>query len=314
MADEIKKVGITSGAGREVKATKVSAKFIRVRSSGAAVFEVNYSDNSKKTKESSRDEMLGALKKILETPSLLNNQHMFINGNNFSQIVGAYQKTGHLGDELTQLFTQKKEELRSRLRELAAPPEVKKLNENPGGTLIGIGVTLATKIDTPTKVSVLETLDYSSMKPEDAEREVKAIFTNNSEGYDKFKAFNDLLPNIRYALNQPNLTLAEVKQFYNNTKGTSQQAYNRLREALQRAVSNNLKSPKASVDPLVTFFKGEQGQELLRKPGEIFTMTIAHLFAQSRKENVSPEHITNSVKIYLATAKALATKIREAKS
>jgi hypothetical protein len=53
---------------------------------------------------------------------------------------------------------------------------------------------------------------------------------------------------------------------------------------------------------------------VLKKPGEIFMMTIAHLFAQSRKEQVKAEHITGAVKIYLATAKALADQIQAKKS
>ena len=319
MTDEIEKnptTRPTSAEGDKAKAKKVSSAEFRgvSRKNGAAVFEVTYSDGTVKRKESPKDEMLPALKQIIENPKLLNNKNMFINGSNFARIVNAYKKAGHLGDELIRLFSEKEDALRNRLRALAAPPTTKKSGENPGRTSIGMDVATETKTETPTQTSEIKVLDYSSKRSEEAEREVKAIFTDNSEGYDKVRAFNDLLPNIRYVLNKPNLNLADLKQLYSNTKGTTQQAYNKLRDALQTAVSKKLQNQKGTTDPLTTFFKSDQGQDVLKKPGEIFMITIAHLFAQSRKEHVKAEHITGAVKIYLATAKALAEEIRAKKS
>lgn len=318
MTDEIGKnttTRPTSAAGDKAKATRVSAEFKGVsRKNGAAVFEVTYSDRTVKRKESPKDETLAKLRQILENPSTLDNRNMFINGNNFFSIVNAYKKADHLGDELTGLFSEKEDALRNRLRALAAPPTTKKSGENPGRTSIGMDVATETKTETPTQTSEIKVLDYSSQKPEDAEKAVKDIFTNKSDGYDKFKAFQDLLPNVRHVLNKPNLNLADLKQLYSNTKGNTQQVYNKLRDALQKAVSKKLQNQKATTDPLTTFFKSEPGKEVLTKPGEIFMMTIAHLFAQSRKENVKAEHIKSAVKIYLATAKALAEEIRAKKS
>jgi hypothetical protein len=328
MADEINKVRASTGASEKAKTSQTQAQIKtseikKISKNGHITFNVELTNGKKGEVIRPYEKVLVDITNYLQNPTKLK---AYYSQKSMKIVIEAYRRVNlftpdqrkilekkeldrQAGSSIAQTNIPSPGNPQNSLLKAEVPTEAEEL-KRISKAIANVDKNLTAKAETPE----IKVLDYSSQKPEDAEKAVKVIFTNNSEGYDKYKAFNDLLPNIRHVLNKPNLNLTDVKQLYNNTKGTTQATYNKLRDALQLAVSKKLQNQKAPTDPLTTFFKSETGKEVLAKPGEIFMMTIAHLFAQSRKEKVKAEHITGAVKIYLATAKALAEQIQAKKS
>jgi hypothetical protein len=283
MADEIRKVGITSGAGGQAKLEAASVKFLGVnRSDGSAVYELTYSDNSYEKQVFGKFIMLGVLESIIKNPSVLDSHGNYINGNNFPQIVSAYKKAGHLGHELEKLLTQKQADLRTRLRELSALPRAKTTTSKPDQSL-------------PME-------NFNSRENKNAL--LKELFSEKSRS----KVFSALAPHFRFILQNPSLTDIQITDKLKSLTSSSPQQkadLNKLRESFREAVYRN------QTTILGNWLKTDLGKKVASNLEAVLYETASHIHGQiqhqlKKGKDADQKVIDSQVETYIRTTNTLA--------